>query len=107
MYTGQLSHDLCESIGWINLLDGASKFELLDLLSAIETYLIDQKEWIQQNVLTVHKFAASTTSLNKLLAFCNRIVVSQPDTIFKSNDFAVLPKETLISFLKSDELNMD
>ena len=34
-------------MGWISLLDGASKFELLDLLIAIEAYLIEkQKEWI-------------------------------------------------------------
>src|SRR6185312_11182118 len=67
IYTGRMSYDLCKNAGWINLLDGASKFELVDLLIAIESYLIDkQNEWIQQNILTVHKYA-STVSLNKLL----------------------------------------
>jgi hypothetical protein len=55
-------------VGWISLLDGASKLELLDLLIAIETYLIEkQKEWIQQNVITVHEYALSTAPLNRLL----------------------------------------
>src|SRR6185312_3794016 len=108
IYTGRMSYDSCTNIGWISLLDGSSKFELFDLLTAIETYLIDQqKEWIQQNILTVHKYAASTTSLNKLLAYCNRIIVFHPDIIFKSNDLATLPKETLITLLKNDELSMD
>src|SRR6185312_15992731 len=89
IYTGEISCDLCENINWISLLDGAGKFELLDLLTAIESYLIDQQdEWVQQNILTVHKLAASTTLLNKLLAYCNRIMASHPDVIFKSNDLA-------------------
>jgi len=103
-----MSYDLCKNVGWISLLDGASKFELVDLLTAIETYLIDkQNKWIQQNILTVHKYAASTVSLNKLLAYCNQIMVSHPDIIFKSNDLATLPKETLITLLKNDELSME
>src|SRR6185369_1165451 len=35
------------------------------------------------------------------------IMASHPDIIFKSNDLATLPKETLITLLKSDELSMD
>src|SRR6185312_3041338 len=103
-----MSYDLCKNIGWMRLLEGASKFELLDLLNAIETYLIDQQnEWIQQNIVTVHKYAASMTSLNKLLAYCDRILVSHPEIVFKSKDLATLPKETLITLLKNDELNID
>src|SRR5438874_11491334 len=108
IYTGRMSYDSCKSAGWIKLLDGARKFELIDLLAAIETYLIDQEnEWIQQNVLSIHKHATSTASLNKLQAYCNRMIVSHPDIIFKSNDLATLPKETLITLLKNDELSMD
>src|SRR6185437_8858435 len=108
IYTGRMPYDSCKDIGWFSLLDGASKFELLDLFNAIESYLIDkQSEWIQQNILTVHKYAASTASLNKLLAHCNRVMVSHPHVIFKSNDFVTLPKETLITLLKNDELGMD
>src|SRR6185312_7960308 len=108
IYTGRLSYNACKNVGWISLLDGVSKFELFDLLTGIETCLIDkQEDWIQQNILTVHKYAASTVTLNKLLAYCNRIMVSHPDIIFKSNDLAKVPKETLITLLKSDELSID
>src|SRR6185312_1421924 len=108
IYTGKISYDICKDIGWMRLLEGASKFKLLDLLTAIETYLIDkQSEWIQQNVITVHKYAVTAVSLNKLLAYRNQIMVSHPDIIFKSNDLATLPKETLITLLKNDELSMD
>src|SRR6185503_3774096 len=86
IYTGRMSHDSCKNIGWIHLLEGASKFELVDLLAAIEVYLMDEKEWVQQNILTVHKYATSATSLNKLLAYCNRIMASHPGIILKSND---------------------
>ena len=77
IYTGRISYDSGKNIDWISLLDGASKFRLLDLLTAIENYLIDkQQEWIQQNIITVHKYAASMASLNKLLDYCNQIMVS-------------------------------
>ena len=63
IYTGQLFYDSCKLVGWISLLDGASKLELLDLLIAIEPYLIEkQTEWIQQNIITVYKYALSTAS---------------------------------------------
>ena len=95
-------------MGWISLLDGASKLELLDLLIAIETYLIEkQKGWIQQNIITVHKYALSTAPLNRLLGYCNRLMVSHPDIVFKSNGFATLPKEILINLLKSNDLSME
>ena len=46
----------------------ASKFEMLNLLIAVEIYLIQkQKEWIQHNIVTVHKCALSTTPLKELL----------------------------------------
>ena len=34
-------------------------------------------------------------------------MVSHPDTIFKSDNFTALPKETLTTLLRSNELNMD
>ena len=103
-----MSCDLCKNIGWFSLLDGTSKFELFDLLTAVETYLIDKEnEWIQQNILTVCNFAVSNVSLNKLLGYCNRIMVSNPDIVFKSNDLAILPKEALITLLKNDGPTMD
>ena len=91
IYTGQIFYDSCKSAGWINLLDGASKLELFDLLIAIETYLIEkQKEWIHENIATVHKCAHSIAPLSGLLGYCNRIMISHPDIVFKSNEFATL-----------------
>ena len=55
-----MSYDSCEGIGWTNLLKEASKFKLDDLIVAIENYLIEQQEeWVQQNIVTIHKFALS------------------------------------------------
>src|SRR6185312_937381 len=108
IYTGRISYDVAKNIDWISLLDGAGKFRLLDLLTGIENYLLDkEEEWIKQNIITVHKCAASMASLNKLLNYCNRIMVSHPDIIFKSNDIATLPKKSLITLLKNDELDID
>src|SRR5207244_1942223 len=97
-----------DSRDWINLLESVRKLELDNLSTAIGNYLVkEEKKWIQQNILTIHKFTQSTGSLNTLLNYCNQIMASQPDLIFKSNDIASLPKETLITLLKNDELNMN
>ena len=37
-----MSYDSCKDISWFSLLDGAGKFELLDLITVIESYLIDK-----------------------------------------------------------------
>src|SRR5436190_15792504 len=84
IYTGQIFYDSCKCTGWISLLDGVNKFEMLDLLAAIESYLIEkQKEWIQQNIITVYKHALSTAPLKGLLAYCNRLMASHPDIVFQ------------------------
>src|SRR6185369_6503116 len=81
---------------------------MFDLLAAIESYLIEkQKEWIQQNIITVYKHALSTAPLKGLLAYCNRLMASHPDIVFESNNFATLPKEILINLLKNDDLSME
>ena len=64
------------------------------------------EELIQQNILTVQKFALSTARLNKLLNYCNQTMASHPEIIFKSNNLLSLPKETLITLLQKDDFNM-
>src|SRR6185369_10202776 len=66
-----------------------------------------QKEWIQRNVVAVHKHALSSTLLSRLLDCCNKIMVSTPEVIFKPDYLKSLPKEILITLLKHDELNME
>ena len=102
-----MSYDRYEDIDWVNLLKGAVKLELDDLITAIERLLITKsKELIQPNILVVQKFALSTARLNRLLNYCNQTMASHPDIIFKSNNLSSLPKETLITLLQNDDLNM-
>jgi len=108
IYTGRISYDSCKEIDWISLLNGAKKLELYDLLTETQNYLInEQKEWVQQNTITISNFAASTVSLNKLLDYCNQVMALHPDIIFGVDNIATVPKETLITILKRDDLDME
>jgi len=103
-----MTHHSSEVIDWLGFLDVACTFELNDLVIAVGDYLINQqKEWIQRNVFTVRKYALSSNLLSRLLDYCNQIMVSTPEIIFKSDDLKSVPKETLITLLKHDELNME
>ena len=102
-----MSYCSSEVINWIGLLEAACRFQLDDLAISVGDYLINQqKEWIERNVLAIHKCASSSRLLYKLLDFCNQRMLSTPEVIFKSDDYLNLPKETLITLLKHDELNM-
>jgi len=103
-----MSSHSCEGVSWIVLLEGANKLGLNTFCTAIGDYLIKQHEqWIKQNILTVYNYAASTNSLQRLVDFCNQLMLSSPDIILKSDNMADLPKAIFIGLLKNDELNMD
>ena len=98
----------CENISWVVLLQGASTLGLSTFCTAIGDYLIERhEEWLKRNISTVYNYASSTVSLQKLGDHCNQLMISFPDIVLKSNNVVDLPKATLISLLKNDELNMD
>ena len=102
-----MSYESCKDIDWIDLLKAAVKFELDDLITAIEKILITKNEkLIQQNILSVHEYALFTVKLSKLLDHCNQTMALHPDIIFKTNNILCLPKKTLINLLQNDDLNM-
>jgi len=108
IYTGRVSYNSSEVINWIVLLDVARRFGLDNFVITIGDYLAcHQKEWIQHNIFAVYECALSSSLLNKLLDHCNDTMLSSPEIIFKSDNLANLPKETLIALLKHDELNME
>jgi len=83
-------------------------FKLYDLLIEIENYLVTgQTEWIHQNILITHECALSG-GFSKLLDYCNQYqtMILHPESILNSNNIASLPKETLITLLKNDNLDM-
>ena len=46
-------------------------------------------------------------SIKQALGFCGNVMISSPEIIFESDSLINLPKETLITLLKHDELNME
>src|SRR6185369_3091536 len=102
-----MTYDSSEVVNWVGLLDIACRFELDNFVIKVGDYLVSrQKEWIQHNIFAVHKCASSSNLLNKLLNYCNDIMLSSPEIIFKSDNLASVPKETLIALLKQEELDM-
>ena len=103
-----MTYDSREVINWISLLDVACRFELDNLVVTVGGYLVNhQKEWIQHNIYAIRKCALSSSLLNELLNYCNNIMLSSPEVMFKPDNLMNLPKETLITLLKLDKLNME
>jgi len=102
-----MSYNSSQVIDWISLLDVSCRFELDNFVITVGDYLFNhQKEWMKHNILAIYKCALSSSLLNKLLDYCHNIMILSPEIIFKSDNLMSLPKETLITLLKHDELNM-
>jgi len=103
-----VTYSSSEAVDWISLLNVSCRFELDTFAIAIGDYLINyQKEWMNHNILAIYKCALSSRLLNGLLDYCNNIMISSPEVIFKSDSLMSLPKDTLITLLRHNELNME
>ncbi|GBB83227.1 hypothetical protein RclHR1_00100031 [Rhizophagus clarus] len=72
-----------------------------------EEYLIENKsEWLEQHFEFTQQISSQSINLLKLQEFCTNLMVQSPEKILKSLNFTSLPEKSLISIIKSDDLQM-
>src|SRR5579863_1019352 len=91
----------------LDFLVTADELILEDLIDYLQAYLIENhSDDLKQNFASLHRIVFEHDSFTKLQDFCTTFAASNPEEIFKSNDFHSLKESLLLSILKRDDLNM-
>jgi hypothetical protein len=85
----------------------ADKLNLQELVVYLQNYLIEDKsEWLEQHFGFIQEIISKSNNLLKLQEFCTNLMVQSPEKVIKSLNFTSFPEKSLISIIKSDDLQM-
>ncbi|GBB87233.1 hypothetical protein RclHR1_13680006 [Rhizophagus clarus] len=107
IYGGRLSLKECDYIDIIKLLVTADRLDLQELITYIQSYLIENKaDWIEQNFDIICRLNINSDSFSELQKYCENLISNEPDKIFKSPSFTTIPEQVLISVIQAENLQM-
>ncbi|CAG8687033.1 2123_t:CDS:2 [Ambispora leptoticha] len=110
IYTGKISFEPHNPDVVLYLLESALYLKLTDLYDFLQTHLVeDYSKWLEEKYELIRNIieANDGRDLKILTDFCAMIQQKKSEAIFKSEDFAKLDKDLLITLLKYDALDMD
>src|SRR2546421_13120732 len=108
IYSGSVNLADYEVSTILDFLVAADELVLETLIDYLQTYLIEKHSSdLQENFASLHQIVFEHDTFKKLHDFCATFAASQPEDIFKSNDFHSLKETLLLSILKRDDLAMD
>jgi hypothetical protein len=85
----------------------SNELGLKELIPYIESYLIENKgNWMEQNfdLICRTSFENNNTFL-QLQKYCKKLIIKNPEKIFKSLNSFSIPEDLLLSILKNDDNN--
>ncbi|EXX74572.1 hypothetical protein RirG_049840 [Rhizophagus irregularis DAOM 197198w] len=108
IYGGILSLNGQDTLDFLKILAAADILCLQELINYLQKYLIESKsEWMEQHFEFTQQISSQSNNLLELQEFCTNLMVQSPEKIFKSFDFTSLSESSLISLIKSDDLQMN
>ncbi|CAB4418664.1 unnamed protein product [Rhizophagus irregularis] len=107
IYGGILSLNGQDTLDYLKILVAADELCLQELVNYLQKYLIENKsEWMKQHFGFTQQISSQSNNLLELQEFCTNLMIQSPEEIFKSFDFTSLSENSLISLVKSDDLQM-
>jgi BTB And C-terminal Kelch/BTB/POZ domain len=107
IYGGRISPEEYDTLDIIKILKAASEFSLQELISHLQSFLIENKtNWMEQNFSLVYQASFEHDSFLELQKFCTDIVTDEPDKIFKSADFTSIPEKPLVALIQNSKFQM-
>jgi hypothetical protein len=92
----------------IKVLVAGNELGLQELITYIQTFLIETKaNWMELNFNLVYQTSFENDSFLELQKFCTDLTSKEPDKIFKSLNFSLIPEKLLITIIQSDNLQME
>ena len=99
--------ETCDVLNIIKILEAANELSLQELVDSLQIYLIENKEsWVEQNFNLINKASFASDSFLKLQQFCTDLMSNEPEKVFKSVDFISIPEKSLITLIRSNNLQM-
>src|ERR1051325_7521190 len=107
IYGGRLSLETYDALNIIKILEAANELGLQELIAYLQTYLIENKaNWIEQDFNLISQASFGNDSFLILQQFCTEVMSKEPEKVFKSPDFVSIPEKSLVTLIRSDNLQM-
>ncbi|RHZ89546.1 hypothetical protein Glove_13g254 [Diversispora epigaea] len=108
IYGATVNLEKVETSVIFNLLMTANEFQLKELMTRLQTFLIEnQSSWLKLNFSKIYNSSFQTNNLKALQNYCNDIIAKHPNLIFESTDFNTLPEAALVSIIQRDDLQLE
>ncbi|RHZ70974.1 hypothetical protein Glove_264g7 [Diversispora epigaea] len=107
IYGATVNLEKVETSVIFNLLMTADEFQLEELRTRLQTFLIKNKSsWLKLNFSKIYN-SSFRTHFKALQNYCNDIIAKHPNLIFESTDFNTLPEAALVSIIQRDDLQLE
>ncbi|RIA87323.1 hypothetical protein C1645_878100 [Glomus cerebriforme] len=107
IYGGRLSLDEHDTSDIIKILVTANELSLQELIPYFESFLIENKKnWVEQNFNLIYQTCFQNDSFLELQKYCTYLISKEPNKIFNSPNFSLIPEKLLISLIQHDNLQM-
>ena len=91
----------------IKLLVAANELCLGELITYIQSFLIENKEnWMEQNFGLIYQTSFKKNVFMELQKYCNDLISKEPDKIFKSLNYSSTSENLLVSLIQNDNLQI-
>src|SRR5438105_887297 len=107
MYNGTISVNNLDANEILELLEACDELCFDELIDDLQNFLIkEEKEWIQENLIDIHKILSKYQPFNLLQDYCDGLIYDNAELILKSSDIAIIEKHVFMSILKKDDLEL-
>ncbi|CAG8629305.1 9518_t:CDS:2 [Acaulospora colombiana] len=107
IYSGTISLSERSIVEILEILAAADELLLVDLLDYIQEYLIENKsEWLHSYILQIYQACLIHNSCSDLQEFILATISSDPELLFKSDDFLRTDESLLLPILRRDDLDL-
>ncbi|GBC09454.1 hypothetical protein RclHR1_08880007 [Rhizophagus clarus] len=107
IYVGDLSLEECGALDIIKILVAADNLSLQELIPYLETFLIKNRaNWMEENFDLIYQTCFKTDSFMELQKYCNDLISKEPNKIFDSLNFSLIPEKLLITLIQNENHQM-
>src|SRR5947208_6308324 len=107
IYNGIINIDNLDANEILELLEACDELCFDELIEDLQNFLIkEEKEWIQENLIDIHKISSKHQSFNLLQDYCDGLFYDNPELLLKSENIVIIEKPMFISMLKKDDLGL-